>query len=110
MKKTLYKLITQGLGEFYVIEDDPTKAQTKLYQQLAEQDYGLTDKRKVNTIEVVAEQNLDSSGGIWFSGGGKLILGLIVILFVACTSSQPVTKAPDWNHQRYERKTDNLKH
>jgi hypothetical protein len=46
--KKLYKLSTAGLGDFWVIEEDPTKAEESLKKILDSGDgYGFSSKRTV---------------------------------------------------------------
>lgn len=54
--KTLYKL-TNELGDYFVIAESSTEAETKLLRVLdAGEGYGFSKKRKVKLITVVAEE------------------------------------------------------
>jgi len=39
-----------------------------------------------------------------------LFSGIIILLLSSCTSTKPLKAVPDYNHGRYERSSDNLKH
>ena len=59
--KTLYK-ISNGLGDYYVIANDPTEANNKLKEVLdAGQGYGFSSNRKTKSIIPVAEEIEKSS-------------------------------------------------
>ena len=51
----LYKLTT-GLGDYFVIANDPTEAEHKLSKLLNENDYGYSRNRRVTKFEVLAEE------------------------------------------------------
>lgn len=51
----LYKLTT-GLGDYFVIANDPTEAEQKLSKLLNENDYGYARDKKVTKFEVLAEE------------------------------------------------------
>lgn len=53
--KNLYLLSTEGLGDFYIVANDPTEAETFLVKTLNEQDYGLSSYRRVINIKWLAE-------------------------------------------------------
>ncbi len=54
----LYKLTT-GLGDYWVIANDPTQAEHKLTTILDVADYGLTKKRIVTQINLIADEIKD---------------------------------------------------
>lgn len=51
----LYLLSTVGLGDYYVVAEDPTSAESSLSKLLYSQDYGYSDSRIVNTIKLLAK-------------------------------------------------------
>ena len=61
----LYKLIN-GLGEYYVIANDPTEAEQKLKTVLdAGNGYGFERKRKVTGIDIIADE-ITKDGSVMF--------------------------------------------
>ncbi len=54
----LYKL-TNRLGEYFIIAKHPTEAEEKLMEHLDGLDYGITEKRKVTNIELIASEASD---------------------------------------------------
>jgi len=67
----LYQLDTRlPNGDYWVIATDPTTAQQKLEKILDEADYGYTDQRKVERIQVIAKGITDTR----FIQDKKLIL------------------------------------
>lgn len=67
----LYQLQTKlPNGDYWVIATDPTTAQQKLEKILDEADYGYTDQRKVERIQVIAKGITDTR----FIQDKKLIL------------------------------------
>lgn len=75
MKMKLYLLTTAGLGDFYVIADNPSEAESHVLELLNKADYGFTSQRKICNIKVVAEEvgefPKDKPN---FSSGNNLIL------------------------------------
>lgn len=53
--KNLYLLTTQGLGQFYVIANDPTQAQNALIDLLGKEDYSFRYKRTIINIQWLAK-------------------------------------------------------
>lgn len=53
--RNLY-LLTTGIGDFYVIAEDPTKAQELLENLLNEKDYGFYPNRKVTNIKFLSKE------------------------------------------------------
>lgn len=53
--KNLYLITTRGLGDFYVLAVDPTRAQEALMFLLVESSYGLPPDRKVISITWISE-------------------------------------------------------
>jgi hypothetical protein len=51
----LYRLVN-GLGDYWVIANDPTEAENKLKEVLDAGDYGFSSKRIVKEIHLVAEE------------------------------------------------------
>lgn len=70
----LYKL-TNTLGEWYVIAEDPTKAQRALEYRLRQENYGFDNYREVFKIEKITEMVKPALNSKWFfSSGNKLII------------------------------------
>lgn len=70
----LYRL-TCALGSFYVAAAHPTDAEHRLTDLLTRADYGFFEKRKVTSIELLANEVTDTfNGKPNFSGGNNLIL------------------------------------
>lgn len=53
--KNLYLLTTKGLGDFYVLASDPTKAQESLIKVLDYGKYGFDEDRFVTNIQWITE-------------------------------------------------------
>lgn len=53
--KNLYQLTTRGLGDYYVLANDPTEAQDALKRIFNDQKYGSTDDRRILNIKWIAE-------------------------------------------------------
>lgn len=53
--KNLYLVSTRGLGQFYVIANDPTEAEKALIKIFDDQDYGFKKDRRVTNIQWLAE-------------------------------------------------------
>lgn len=75
----LYRITTRGLGDYYVIANDPTEATTKLAKVLNAGDgYGFYDKRKPDTITHIADEclfvNDRNSFPFLLGGDAKLII------------------------------------
>jgi len=49
-------LLTNGMGDYYVVGSDPTHAQERLEKTLNECDYGFTRERKVATIRLLTSE------------------------------------------------------
>jgi len=69
----LYKL-TNKIDSFYIIADHPTEAQDELEKLLDEANYGFTDDRKVNIIELIANEIGEFAGKSFLSDGSRLII------------------------------------
>lgn len=54
--KNLYLISTNGLGQFYVIANDPTEAEKALIKIFDDQDYGFKKDRRVTNIQWLAEE------------------------------------------------------
>lgn len=71
----LYLLSTVGLGDFYIISLDPTSAENLLKSLLSKADYGISDKRKVKNISILASELGEfPAGKPSFSSGNNLII------------------------------------
>jgi len=72
----LYLLTTEGLGDFYLVANNPLEAQKKLEGELNKADYGFDYKRKVKVIKHLAEELKDSfgQGELNFSSKNNLII------------------------------------
>ena len=53
--KKLYLLTTKGLGDFYVIAENPTQAEENLIKIFDDQDYGFSKDRVVTNISFIAK-------------------------------------------------------
>jgi len=53
--KKLYLLTTRGLGDFYVIAENPTQAEENLIKIFDDQDYGFSKDRVVTNISFIAK-------------------------------------------------------
>ena len=53
--KNLYLVTTNGLGDYYVLANDPTEAQNALKAILDEQKFGSSDDRRIINIKWIAE-------------------------------------------------------
>jgi len=51
----LYKLIN-GIGEWFVLAENPTAAVEKLQKHLDKHDYGISTKREVQDIHLLAKE------------------------------------------------------
>lgn len=51
----LYLLSTVGLGDYYVVAEDPTSAESILSKLLYSQDYGYSNSRIINNIKLLAK-------------------------------------------------------
>jgi len=56
----LYKL-TCGIGDYWVVSSDPTAAERKLIKVLNDNDYGLSIRRKVTNIQLIAESKTENN-------------------------------------------------
>lgn len=75
MKKKLYLLSTQGLGDFYLVANTPNDAEDKLKLLLNKADYGFSEKRKITNIKTLAEELYNfPKNSPNFSSGNTLIL------------------------------------
>lgn len=73
----LYKL-TNGFGNWYVVETDPTAAKLALEHRLTKEDYGFFKDREVCNIEVVAKMVKPALNSKWFfSNGCRLIIPVL---------------------------------
>ena len=52
----LYTLQTKGLGEFYVLADNPHDADTKLQKLFSENNYGYISDRLVMNTRLITEE------------------------------------------------------
>lgn len=59
--KNLYLLTTRGLGEYHVLANDPTEAESTLKRIFDEQKYGSSDDRRIVNIKWLAEAFSKSS-------------------------------------------------
>jgi hypothetical protein len=73
INRKLYRL-TNKLGDFYVIDNDPTSAINKLEGLLNESDYGFYEYRKVFRCDLIANELSDFNHKPFFSSGNKLII------------------------------------
>lgn len=71
----LYKLITRGLGEFYLIANNATEAQNKLEGELRKANYGFHNDQDVINIEIITDELKEfPEGKLNFSSKSKLII------------------------------------
>lgn len=70
----LFRLETVGLGDYWVIANDPTEAEIALGKILDGSNYGFYEKRTVKTINYIAE----SIDNLTFVSGKKLIINIPV--------------------------------
>ena len=52
--KNLYLVTTRGLGQYYIIANDPTEAENALMKIFNDQEYGFETDRRVMKIEWLA--------------------------------------------------------
>lgn len=52
----LYKIITRGLGDFYVIANNTLEAEEHLTGKLNQLNYGHYNNRKIKTITLITEK------------------------------------------------------
>ena len=70
----LYKVLTRGVGWYYVVAEHPTDAQDELIRLLNLADYGFVKDREVVKIEVLANLVVeDSDGRISFNKNNLVI-------------------------------------
>ena len=75
MKKKLYLLTTQGVGDFYLVANTPNDAEDNLKKLLNKADYAITEKRKVINIKLLSEELYNFPENTPnFSSGNRLIL------------------------------------
>ena len=67
-------LLTNELGDWYVIAEDPTSAQRDLESRLDLEDYGFRKKRKVTQIELLAEELTSGLNSKWFFSSENTLL------------------------------------
>lgn len=72
--KKLYLISTMRLGDFYVIAENPTRAQTKLEEQLNTGSYGAYSARDVTNIKILSTENRNDNNDIVFSENKRLVL------------------------------------
>ena len=75
--KNLYLLTTNGLGEFYLVAENPNDAKEKLELELNKSDYGFSGKRKVENIKILASEiKVDHNDGdkLNFSSDDRLLI------------------------------------
>lgn len=71
----LYKVCTHGCGTFYVVATSFDNAASSVSNALNEADYGYSGSRDVETVELMAKQEIMSTGKIFLSGEkNKLII------------------------------------
>jgi hypothetical protein len=52
----LFELHTAGLGVFYVVDEDPTTAETRLNELLERATYGFSDDRRIVSIRILTSE------------------------------------------------------
>jgi hypothetical protein len=52
----LYLIATKALGEFYVVDTDPTSAAEKLGSLLSKSDYGHYGSREITNIKILGKE------------------------------------------------------
>lgn len=67
-------LLTNGLGDWYVIADDPTSAQKDLESRLELEDYGFYQKRPVTNIQLLAQELTSGLNQKWFFSSSHNLL------------------------------------
>ena len=65
----LFQLTTTGLGDYWVVANNPTEAENKLVNILNEYNYGYSTCRKVTIIKIIAEHITDQ-----FLTGKRLVI------------------------------------
>ena len=70
---TLY-LLTNGIGDWYVVASDATSAEKELTRILDKDNYGFYSKRKVTNIRVLADEMVRPDGECVFAQGNNLII------------------------------------
>lgn len=66
--KTLYLLTTKGLGDHYVLANNPDIAEKELITKLTDADYGFYGDRQVTDIKILAKELTDFVEKPNFSG------------------------------------------
>lgn len=69
---TLYKM-TNGLGDYWVVAEDPTEGKTKLEAILDEARYGFSKDREVKNIAIIAEK-IENSQPLSLTGKFLLLI------------------------------------
>lgn len=72
--KKLYLISTSGLGDFYVISENATEAQTKLEDQLNSASYGGFSGREITNIRILSKENIGDDNRLFFSENKRLVL------------------------------------
>ncbi len=73
--KKLYLISTKGLGDFYVIADNPAYAQNELEDSLVGADYGVKEDQKIENIKILAQEiAIDDEKERAFWNGNKLMI------------------------------------
>jgi hypothetical protein len=73
MKLNLYRL-HNGLGDWYVVAEDPTVAQKDLEGRLNLQEYGFSNERKTTRIDLLARELGPGLNEKWFFCSGDNLL------------------------------------
>lgn len=61
-ERNLYRVRTQGCGEFYVVATSFDSASEEVYRELNSQDYGYSFGRTVVNVELIRRQMFMSNG------------------------------------------------
>lgn len=69
----LYK-VHNGLGDWWIIATDPTSAQNDIEDRLDIESYGLSCKRKVTSIELIASELVSGLSMEWFFSSRSTLL------------------------------------
>jgi hypothetical protein len=71
-KRTLYR-ITNKLGNYYVVANDPTEADQALRKILDDENYGSSDERATNTITIMATEIVEAHKPFHLTGHYLLV-------------------------------------
>lgn len=72
-KRTLYR-ISNRIGDYYVVANDPTEADQALRRILDEENYGSSDERATSTITIMATEIVEANKPFHLTGNHLLVL------------------------------------